>query len=184
MLEAKDILSKFIQGELLLRNTEERIVKEKKTVCASKEDILLIDSNISNLKYNFAKCCNPIYGDDIKGFITVLNGVTIHQGDCVNLAHLESRYPYRIMESAWANVHNDGAFMAKIGLYTNTSTNIDDDIRGIARDLNVVIRSLKSNIQIKGLYWQIQLEIPNKNILSSIEYLFKNINGVARVVRL
>ena len=184
MLEAKDILTKFINGELSLRITEEKAPKEKKNFSSLDDEILLIDNNISNIKYNFAKCCNPIYGDDIKGFITVLSGITIHQSDCLNLKHLESRYPYRIMEASWTKDQVSKTFMAKVGLYTNASANIGDDIRAIAKDLNVVIRGVKSTLQGKNNYWEVQLEIPNKNVLNSVEYLFRNISGVARIVKL
>lgn len=186
MLETKDILSKFIDGELSLRNTEERIVKEKpsKVSSTSRGEILMVDSNISNLKYNFAKCCNPIYGDEISGFITVLNGITIHQSDCLNMLHLEDRYPYRVMAASWTNENKSGVFMAKISISSEASAEIDTKIRDIAKDLNVVIRGIKTTKQGKINYTELQLEVPNKNVLNSVEYLIKNTKGVAKTVRL
>lgn len=185
MLSTKDVLSKFINGELSLRTTEERPQKDKATNnFVSNDDILMVDSDISNIKHNFAKCCNPIYGDSIKGFITVLNGVTIHQSDCVNLSHLETRYPYRILEATWRDSNKKGAFMAKLYIYCESGIIIDNKVREIARDLNVAIRGVKITTQDKMVNCEVHIEVVNKNVLSSMEYLIKNVQGVTRVVRL
>ncbi len=184
MLEAKDVLHKFINKELSLKTSEEKTQKITETRSNSTDDILMVDNDITNIKYNFAKCCNPIYGDSIKGFITVLNGITIHQSDCVNLAHLEARYPYRVMEAKWTDEHNKGVFMAKIAIYSDNILGLESDIKDIAQDLNIALRGIKSSPQGKQTYTEVQIEVPNKNVLSSMEYLLKNIKGVNRAFRL
>lgn len=71
-------------------------------------DILKIgDKNISGLSFKFAKCCNPIYGDDVFGFVSSDGSVKIHRKDCPNALHIRERYPYRIINAAWSGVSGD-----------------------------------------------------------------------------
>ena len=56
-----------------------------------KEDVLVIDQNLKGLDFKLAKCCNPIYGDDVFGFVTISGGIKIHRTDCPNARELQSR---------------------------------------------------------------------------------------------
>lgn len=193
ILETKDILTKFISGELTLRVTDERAPKEKSVNKTGANEVLMVDSNISDLKYNFAKCCNPIYGDSIKGFITVLNGITIHQSDCVNLTHLEERYPYRILSAKWSDNRKGGLFMAKIKMSGEVRIHgVEDIVYSISKDLNIIIRNIKSStnqIVKSGLEatiyeTEVQVEVPNENLLNSMILLLKDTKLFNRVFKL
>ncbi|MBD9180148.1 MAG: bifunctional (p)ppGpp synthetase/guanosine-3',5'-bis(diphosphate) 3'-pyrophosphohydrolase, partial [Odoribacter splanchnicus] len=70
------------------------------------EDVLLIDKNVDNVDYKFARCCNPVYGDDILGFVSIGEGIKVHRKQCKNAVELVRRYPYRIVKTQWTN---DGA---------------------------------------------------------------------------
>lgn len=70
---------------------------------AKESDVLIVDaSNVKNLDYKFAKCCQPVYGDDIFGFVTRLDGIKIHKISCPNAARLLDEYPYRILKTRWS----------------------------------------------------------------------------------
>ena len=69
----------------------------------SSQDILSVDQ-IDHINYKFAKCCNPIPGDRIFGFVTVTKGITIHRNSCKNAANMKSRYIYRIIPSQWKTI--------------------------------------------------------------------------------
>ena len=73
-----------------------------------KEEILRIgEKNISGLSYKFAKCCNPIYGDDIFGFVSSDGSIKIHRQDCPNALNIKGRYPYRIINATWSGNSGD-----------------------------------------------------------------------------
>ncbi|GHU60418.1 GTP pyrophosphokinase [Bacteroidia bacterium] len=70
------------------------------------EDVLIIDKHVDNVIYKFARCCNPAYGDDIVGFVSIGNGIKVHRQDCKNLCNLKEHYPYRIVTTRWTNREN------------------------------------------------------------------------------
>ena len=65
-------------------------------------DVLVIDRNLKDIDYSLAKCCNPIYGDNIFGFVTVSGGIKIHRTSCPNAAALRQRFGYRIVPARWS----------------------------------------------------------------------------------
>ena len=67
-----------------------------------KEDVLVIDQNLKGLDYKLARCCNPIYGDDVFGFVSVTGGIKIHRTDCPNAPEMRQRFGYRIVKARWA----------------------------------------------------------------------------------
>jgi guanosine-3',5'-bis(diphosphate) 3'-pyrophosphohydrolase len=73
-------------------------VKEEK----ASDDILVIDNNIKGIYYKLSKCCNPIYGDDIVGFVASDGAIKIHRRDCGNVKHLIEKYPYRMIKTQWS----------------------------------------------------------------------------------
>lgn len=81
---------------------------QDKTNKEETEEILKIgEKNINGLSYKFAKCCNPIYGDEIFGFVSSDGSVKIHRKDCPNAPHIFNRYPYRIIHTAWSGAEGD-----------------------------------------------------------------------------
>lgn len=107
-------------------------------------DFLLIDNDISTVDYHFAKCCNPIYGDPIFGFITVSKGTKIHKASCPNARDLTTRYPYRVVQAQW-NTKNDGqqAFLANLKVVGKDKAGIISHItKLVSVDLKVNLASI------------------------------------------
>lgn len=109
------------------------------------DDVLVIDQNVKGLKFQLAKCCNPIYGDDIFGFVSVLHGIKIHRTDCPNAKDMRERYGYRIVKARWA-----GKSMGKnypinlrvvgqddIGILTNITSVINKEEGILLRSVNI-----------------------------------------------
>lgn len=76
------------------QQTEEQVRRQ--------HDELVIDQNLKNVDYKLAKCCSPIYGDPIFGFVSVTSGIKIHRQDCPNAQDMKERFPYRIMSARWS----------------------------------------------------------------------------------
>ncbi len=106
-------------------------------------DVLVIDQNLKGVDYTLAKCCNPIYGDEVFGFITVNGGIKIHRCDCPNAPQLRSRFGYRIVKARWAG-------KGKGQLYPITLTVVGNDDIGIVNNITSII-SKESNIQLRSI---------------------------------
>lgn len=107
------------------------------------DDALIIDESLSNIEYKLAKCCNPIFGDEIFGFTTVSGGITIHRQDCPNAQRLKERYPYRVLPARWQAEGAKGAFRAAIRIQADDLTGLVNKIAEVInRDLKINIRSM------------------------------------------
>ena len=80
-------------------NPNEEKIKES-------DDILIIDKNLKGIEFSLAKCCHPIYGDDVFGFVTINGGIKIHRCDCPNSVELRRRFGYRIVKARWSGKRN------------------------------------------------------------------------------
>lgn len=88
--------------EIIYRSAEGYNLQAAQEESTSKEDVLVIDQNLKGLEFKLAKCCNPIYGDDVFGFVTVSGGIKIHRADCPNATQMRERFGYRIVKARWA----------------------------------------------------------------------------------
>lgn len=98
-------IKKYVEARHQAHRIDIQPVQEEESTGSSKSegDVLIIDAkSVKNLEYKFAQCCQPVYGDDIFGFITRLDGIKIHKISCPNAARLIDQYPYRIMKVKWS----------------------------------------------------------------------------------
>jgi GTP pyrophosphokinase len=149
-------------------------------------DILEIgtgDGIVKGLNYKLAKCCSPIYGDDVFGFISSEGVVKIHRDDCPNAANIRSRYPYRVIRTRWSGKF-DGQMAATLSIIGH------DDI-GIVTNITSIINKEKStslrNISIDsndGLFQgYVVVGISNTQALNDLIKKIKAIKGVKDVSR-
>jgi GTP pyrophosphokinase len=149
-------------------------------------DILEIgtgDGIVKGLNYKLAKCCNPIYGDDVFGFISSEGVVKIHREDCPNARNIRSRYPYRVIRTRWSGKF-DGQMAATLSIIGH------DDI-GIVTNITSIINKEKStslrNISINsndGLFQgYVVVGISNTAALTALMKKIKDVRGVKDVTR-
>lgn len=81
---------------------ETRTAEEYVLTSETKEDELVIGSNLKGVDYTLSKCCNPIYGDDIFGFVSTQGTIKVHRKDCPNAPQMFSRFRYRIINARWS----------------------------------------------------------------------------------
>ena len=192
-ISIKEILQQWISGEAeeqrrVAAAEAERTKEESKAAesapVSHRADALVIDEKINNIEYKLAKCCNPIKGDDIFGFVTISSGITIHRSDCPNAARLKENYPYRVMEARWRG-NADGAFRATIAV-------VGADMPGLANQITeIVTREMKLNI--RGLNFtshgdgsmrgSISVEVPSATIVDMLIHSIMRIRGVQRAYR-
>ena len=111
---------------------------------SSQGDALVIDRNLKNVDYTLAKCCNPIYGDDIFGFVTINNGIKIHRKNCPNAPQMIEKFGYRIVNARWSGQQNAG------GEYPITLRIIGHDDIGIVTNITSVITK-ENNVNMRSI---------------------------------
>ena len=111
MLEIKDILVEK-KEESAKQLITEMLPKDKvqELEFSGGDDYLVIDNNIKNVIYKLAPCCNPIFGDDIFGFVTITEGIKIHRESCPNAPQMIERYPYRVIKAKWQDTKKKNSF--------------------------------------------------------------------------
>ena len=186
----KELITRWLSGEA----DEERRAAEAAAERARREsqqptkqtsnDALIIDESINNIVYKLAKCCNPIKGDDIFGFVTINAGITIHRCDCPNAKHIRKNYPYRIMEAKWRE-HAQGSFRVTIAITINDSAGVVNQITEVvSRDLKLNIRTINLSSRGDGTgVGTISVEVPSTSVVDMLLHAIMRVKGVQRAVR-
>ncbi len=190
----KEILTRHLSGEAAeeRRAAAAEIERQKSANAATREpsagssqDALVIDDDLSKIQYKLAKCCNPIKGDDIFGFITINSGITIHRTDCPNARRMRENYPYRIIAARWRK-SAEGAFRVTIRIIAADTTGMANHITEvISRDLKLNIRSLAFESTNGGtLQGTVSVEVPGANIVDTLIHSMLHIRGVQKAYRI
>ncbi len=149
-------------------------------------DAVVLSENEANMEYAFSKCCNPIPGDEIFGFVTVGEGVKIHRTSCTNALALMSNYGYRIIKAKWANAQNtvQKAFLSSIKVSGIDSVGIVSIITDIiSKQLQVNMRSISINSHEGMFEGNIVLEVYDTLQLENIMSAIKNASELITVNR-
>ncbi len=191
----KEILSRHLSGEAAeeRRAAAAETERQKKADAAQREtapaggsqDALVIDDDISKIQYKLAKCCNPIKGDDVFGFITINAGITIHRTDCPNARRMRENYPYRIIEARWRK-SAEGAFRVTIRIIAADTTGMANHITEvISHDLKLNIRSLAFEAASGGtLHGTVAVEVPGASVVNTLIHSILHIRGVQKAYRI
>ena len=150
----------------------------------SGKDVLLIGNNIKGVEYNLAKCCNPIYGDDIIGFVTVSRGITIHRKNCPNCRRLLEQMSYRAIEVNWAT-QSSGQFSSTLHIVGNDDVGIVSNITSIiAKEKNILLRSIDIKSSEDGLFaGNLTIIIDDTKRLNQLIKKIQMVKGVKSVTR-
>jgi GTP pyrophosphokinase len=162
--------------------SDKTTVKQKKS---ENSDYLEIDEKLNNVAFKLAKCCNPIFGDEIFGFVTVKEGIKIHRTVCPNALRLLDKYGYRVIQARWKQTEEMQSFQATLKI-----TGYDE--HGILARINDVImkvtgisvRSLNISNE-KGIFEaRLQVYLHYKKQLDILMVYLQQIKGVEKVTRL
>ena len=153
-LDANQILDKFVEmkkketessNEVLYRSAEGYSIQQPADDKGFKDDVLVIDQNLKGLDFKLAKCCNPIYGDEVFGFVTISGGIKIHREDCPNASEMKARFGYRIVKAKWAGKSHGKQYPITlrvvghddIGIVTNISSIINKETGILLRSISI-----------------------------------------------
>lgn len=134
------------------------------------EDVLVIDRNMKGLEYSLSKCCHPVYGDDIFGFVTVNGGIKIHKTSCPNSHELHKRFGYRIVKAQWSG--------KGVSQYTTILRVVGNDNIGILNNITSII-SKEEKIMIRSINVDSSDGLFSGNIVISVE----DINRLEKLIK-
>jgi GTP pyrophosphokinase len=148
------------------------------------EDFLIIDDKIKNVDYRLAKCCSPVPGDEIFGFVTVGEGIKIHRINCPNARQLLQKYGYRVVKAHWKYPEGAGFFEAVIRITGIDELGVINKLTDvISRDLRVNMRSLSIDAK-EGIYEGfVRVMVRDKNHLNELIHRLAKVKGVLTVSR-
>lgn len=148
-----------------------------------KEDVLVIDNHLQGIQYNLARCCNPIYGDDIFGFVSVSGGIKIHKTDCPNAPQMMSRFGYRFIKARWAG-KSGSQYSCTLKVIGNDDIGIVTNITSlIQKENNVALRSISVDSADGFFHGHLTILISDNKVLENIIKKIKAIKGVKSVER-
>lgn len=170
------------QNEPVKETEEER--KEKEPTGDQDEDILYIGDNVKNVDYRYAKCCNPIPGDRVFGFITTLGGISIHRQNCPNARRLRERYPYRIIDVKWLSSVEKPFYQVNLKISGQDKLGMVESItKLVASDLRVNMRSVSFQTKGKKFEGKLAIMIRNNEHLTQLIHRLGQLKGVEKVMR-
>ncbi|MCS6823442.1 MAG: bifunctional (p)ppGpp synthetase/guanosine-3',5'-bis(diphosphate) 3'-pyrophosphohydrolase [Cytophagaceae bacterium] len=162
----------------------EPVKKNKKTVSPQDVDTLLIGDNMEKIDYSFARCCNPIPGDDVFGFVTVSEGIKIHRTSCPNAVELVSNFGYRVIKAKW-NSEKQLSFLTGLRIVGTDRIGIINDItKVISHELHVNIRSITIDSNDGMFEGVIMLFVNNTQHLDKLIKSLSEIQDIVSVSRI
>ena len=153
---------------------------------ASSDDILVLSAkDVKGMEYKMSKCCNPVFGDDVFGFVTRTEGIKIHRMSCPNAARLIERYPYRIQRVIWQESQSAGAFQCTLSVTAGMEQPVLSGILESITQFKVSVRSfnIKENPRIGTYVIAIRILVPSNSELDKVISQISSLKNVLKVHR-
>ena len=152
----------------------------------SSNDVLIIERNLKGIDYKLSKCCAPIFGDEIFGFVTINGGISIHRKDCRNALQLKERYPYRVIEARWSDSDkNKGLYQVTLRVVGHDDIGVVNNITSIiSQEKDVIMRGINIESHDTLFSGTLTLMISEQAKLKKLTTKIEGIKGVKQVRRL
>ena len=148
------------------------------------EDVLVIDRNLKGVDYQLARCCQPIYGDKVFGFVTVSGGIKIHREDCPNAPELKKRFGYRIVKAKWSG-KGSSQYEITLRVIGNDDIGIVNNLTSIiSREEKLILRSINIDSHDGLFSGNLTIMLDDTTRLESLMKKLRTVKGVKQVVRL
>ena len=174
------------QNEAVTRGTAEEFILQQPVEPKERfnDDILVIGDDVKGVNYKLARCCNPIFGDRVEGFIASDGAIKIHRTDCKNLRHLKGRYPYRIIRTRWTGKAGS-QFVVTLKVLGRDDIGIVASITSVINKTDgCLLRSI--SVQAEGGLFEgfITVNISDNKLLDDLTKKILNVKGVKQVDRI
>lgn len=166
-----------------VRSAETFVTTTEVEEISTNKDVLVIDKNLTGIEYKLARCCNPIYGDEVFGFVST-QGIKIHRMDCPNAPEMFSRFGYRIIRAKWSG-KGDNGYIVTLRVVGRDDIAIVTNITSvISKESGIVLRSLHID-SVDGLFQgNFTVMVRDTTSLNMLTKKIKTVKGVKNVERL
>ena len=196
ILDTNDVIEKYIElkegekvvtGDNVARSAEEFVLDESKVAGLNvpmNDDVLIIDRNLKGIDYQLARCCSPIYGDSVFGFVTINGGIKIHRTDCPNAPELRRRYGYRIVKAKWSG-KGSSQYSITLRIIGNDDIGIVNNLTSIiSKDEKLVLRSINIDSHDGLFSGNLEVMIDDTSRLEALIKKLRVVRGVKQVDRI
>lgn len=192
-IDVNDIIDKYLdmqkketeqREEISYRSAESFNIQQPTDAKDYKDDVLVIDQNLKGLDFTLAKCCNPIYGDEVFGFVSINGGIKIHRCDCPNAKEMRSRFPYRIVKARWAGKSQGKQYPITLRIIGHDDIGIVTNITSIInKENNILLRSISIDSHDGLFSGMLTVTVDDNTKLESLIKKIKTVKGVKQVNR-
>ena len=189
VLDVADVKNMILEVSQAVTPTIAEPEKKTKSVIQEKgtDDILVIDAkNVKGIDYRMAKCCNPVFGDDVFGFVTRTEGIKIHRMSCPNAARLIEMYPYRIQKVKWSDNPSTSNFQTGLRITAALEPHVINEIMDIVNSFRASIRMFNVVENDRQGTYEITMKIavPSSLELDKVTSQIRNLKNVVKISRM
>ncbi|MDR0939241.1 MAG: RelA/SpoT family protein [Mediterranea sp.] len=191
-LDVNEVLDKYVEQqrrendareELPYRSAEGYSLQSTPEESA-KEDVLVIDKNLKGIDFKLAKCCHPIYGDDVFGFVTVNGGIKVHRVDCPNARQMRERFGYRIVKARWAGKSEGTQYPITLRVVGHDDIGIVTNITSvISKENGITLRAIGIDSNDGLFSGTLTIMVSDTGRLEALLKKLRTIKGVKQVSR-
>ena len=196
ILDTNDVIEKYLElkegekvvtGDNVARSAAEFELDESKVAGLNvpmNDDVLIIDRNLKGIDYQLARCCSPIYGDSVFGFVTINGGIKIHRTDCPNAPELRRRYGYRIVKAKWSGKGSSQYSITLRVIGTDDIGIVNNLTSIISKDEKLVLRSINIDSHDGLFSGNLEVMIDDTSRLETLIKKLRVVKGVKQVERI
>lgn len=205
MPNARELYNQISSEKIDLLSIKEAILEEKKSKTDDSEpseeitevapatgpgeefqkfsQYLLIEDKVEGLDYKLSKCCNPVFGDKIFGFVTITEGIKIHRRNCPNANFMTQKYPYRVVMARWTRGEDNAAFQTAVKVVGVDDHTMITRIHDVIANTRVTLRNFNYENRDGMFEGMIQLLVPNTNTLNGLVKKLQALDGMIKASR-
>ena len=196
ILDTNDVIEKYLElkegekvvtGDNVARSAAEFELDESKVAGLNvpmNDDVLIIDRNLKGIDYQLARCCSPIYGDSVFGFVTINGGIKIHRTACPNAPELRRRYGYRIVKAKWSG-KGSSQYSITLRIVGNDDIGIVNNLTSIiSKDEKLVLRSINIDSHDGLFSGNLEVMLDDTSRLEALMKKLRMVKGVIQVDRI
>ncbi|MDR0988859.1 MAG: RelA/SpoT family protein [Prevotellaceae bacterium] len=192
--EVNDIIEKYLEQQRRENEPDEQNSRSAENYSLqnaapddsahTKEDVLVIDQNLKGIDFTLARCCSPIYGDEVFGFVTVNGGIKIHRTNCPNAHDLRDRFGYRIVKARWAGKSQGAHYSISLRVVGNDDIGIVTNITSIiSKESDIHLRSISIDSHDGLFSGMLTVMLGDTGKLEALIKKLRTVKGVKQVSR-
>jgi len=182
-LDIKEVLQKEDVQEVISPDLPVGEIEQKESPDQQYSDYLVIEDRVEGLDYKLAKCCNPVFGDTIFGFVAISEGIKIHRTNCPNAHNMISRYPYRVVVARWTKSKSSPSFIAAIKITGVDDIGIVNKIADVIAEHKAVVRNFNYKMDDGMFEGMLNILVSNHNVLYGVIRKIQSIKGILKATR-